>query len=69
MAPAKTPIDIRARIERALAQAMQEKALSERIAATDAEPRWMPATAYGEFMKSELARWGTVVQAAGLKPS
>ena len=69
MAPAKTPADVRARIERALSQAMQDKALSDRIAATDAEPRWMPATAYGEFMKSELARWGSVIQAAGLKPS
>ena len=68
MAPASTPPEIVAKLANALDKALQDPDLRAKIAATDAEVRWMPPAQYKVFLGEEIKRWGTTVKAAGLKP-
>jgi tripartite-type tricarboxylate transporter receptor subunit TctC len=67
VAPAGTPVEVIARLNGAFVKAMREPAVGERIRSLGAEP--VPGTpeAFGQFIRSENAKWAKVVAEAGVK--
>ena len=60
------PIMQRLRAE--LAAAQQDKSVIERIATSGAEPLVGGRAEYESLIRAETAKWGKVIQAAGIKP-
>ena len=67
-APAGTPPAILSAIEAAIAKALENPELRERLAVQGAEVSPETGTAYGQFVAEETARWKQVVKAAGIPP-
>ena len=67
MAPKGTAADIVATLESALAKAMQDKALLERMAQDGAVPRKFTAAEFADYMKKDYERWGRIVRAANIE--
>ena len=65
--PAKLPADVTQRLTKAFVDALNSTELRTRLATLLAEP--MPSTPaqFGEFVKSELAKYQTVVKASGAR--
>ena len=65
--PAKLPADVTQRLNKAFVDALNSTELRTRLATLLAEP--MPSTPaqFGEFVKSELAKYQTVVKASGAR--
>jgi tripartite-type tricarboxylate transporter receptor subunit TctC len=66
-APAGTPRDIVDKLAQALERALREPSVVELLRQQGAEPQFMGADAYARYVDSEIARWGSVVRAAGIK--
>ena len=66
LAPAKTPPEIVQRVQAAIARGIQSPALRQRLTAMGAEPYGSTPEAFATFLRSEIAKWGKVVKAAGL---
>jgi tripartite-type tricarboxylate transporter receptor subunit TctC len=62
-----TPPEVIAILNRVIAQAMNEPDTRQRIAAIGVEPMATSPEAFEAFFKTEVARWTTVAQNAGLK--
>jgi tripartite-type tricarboxylate transporter receptor subunit TctC len=67
-APAGTPPAILSAIEAAVAKALQNPELRERLAAQGADVSVQVGAAYGKLVADETARWKQVVEAAGIPP-
>jgi tripartite-type tricarboxylate transporter receptor subunit TctC len=67
-APAGTPPAILSAIEAAIAKALENPGLRERLAVQGAEVSPETGAAYGKFVADETARWKQVVKAAGIPP-
>ncbi len=67
LAPAKTPQAIVARLNRELINALADKDVKERFAATGVEPIGMAPEAFAAFIRNEYLKWGKVVRFAGVK--
>jgi tripartite-type tricarboxylate transporter receptor subunit TctC len=67
-APAGTPPTILSAIEAAIAKALENPELRERLAVQGAEVSPEIGAAYGKFVADETARWKQVVKAAGIPP-
>jgi tripartite-type tricarboxylate transporter receptor subunit TctC len=67
LVPAGTPRPIIDRLNAELVRAMHAPDLQERLAATGTEPRTSTPEEFADYIKQEMARWGDVVRAAGLK--
>jgi tripartite-type tricarboxylate transporter receptor subunit TctC len=67
LAPAGTPRAIVDRLHDELALALKQKEVVERLTAEGAEPTGTTPEAFGEFMRSESAKWGKVVKLSGMK--
>ena len=67
MAPAGTPPDIIARINREVNQALKSPDVLERFAAQGTEPLGGSPEQAAAYVKQELDRWGPVVKRAGIK--
>jgi tripartite-type tricarboxylate transporter receptor subunit TctC len=67
-APAGTPPAILSAIEAAIAKALKNPELRERLAVQGAEVSPEMGAAYGKFVADETARWKQVVKAAGIPP-
>lgn len=63
-----TPPAVVARLNAAVNAVLKQKDFVARLRATGAEPYGGTAEAYGAYLKSETARWKTVVQQAGVTP-
>ena len=65
---AGTPPDIVARLNAAFVKVMQEPAIAQKLRTLGAEPKPGTAEAFGQFIRSESAKWAKVVAEAGIKP-
>ena len=66
--PAGTPRPIVSKLQQTLATTLQQPELRERLAAEDVEPIASSPEELGRFMRSESAKWGKIVKAAGIEP-
>jgi len=67
LAPARTPADVIATVNAALAAAVHAPEVRERLAAVGAEPVGGTPEALAEAMRSETEKWRRVVAAGGIK--
>jgi tripartite-type tricarboxylate transporter receptor subunit TctC len=61
---AREPIDT---LAQALERTLREKSVVELLRQQGAEPQFMGPEAFARYVDSEIARWGRVVRAAGIK--
>lgn len=64
---AGTPTATVATLQAAITAALQSKEVSDRYVPMGLEPAPLEPVAFGDFIRSESARWGGVIQAAGIK--
>ena len=67
VAPAGTPPDVVAKLNKAFVDALNTPEAKTRFAALMAEPVASSPAEFGAFMKSELAKYEKVVKASGAK--
>ncbi len=68
LAPAGTPRPIIDRLNSELHKALASPDLKERLANAGVEPLTNTPEEFGEFLKSEIARFAKVIKVAGIKP-
>ena len=66
-APAKTPADLIARINKAVVDAFAVKDVKDRVAALSLEPIPSSPSGLAVLQKADFERWGPVVKASGFK--
>ncbi len=66
-APAKTPRAIIERLNGEMVRALKSPDLREKLLAAGAEPLGTTAEEYTAFVQNEIAKWGKVIRAAGIK--
>lgn len=67
-APAKTPKAIIERLERDSLKVVAQPEVVKRFNSQGAEPSPLGSEAFAAFVKSEIAKWGKIVAATGMKP-
>ena len=67
LAPAGTPSDIIARLNREFLVVLKNAELRQRLSAEAFEAIGTPPEELGTYMKSEIARWAKLVKATGTK--
>jgi tripartite-type tricarboxylate transporter receptor subunit TctC len=67
MAPAGTPKDVIARLHKGVVFALQDASVRERLLAGGADPVGNTPEEFSALVRSEVAKWAKVVQAAGIK--
>ncbi len=65
LAPAATPKEIVARINREIGKAVANPDTAERLAAEGANPSAGSPEQFGSFIRSEILRWGKVIKTTG----
>ena len=68
LAPAKTPGAVIGRLNQEMARILRSPDVKEKFAATGVETVGGTAREYAAYLKDELARYGRIVKAAGIKP-
>lgn len=66
-APARLPEDVLARLHKAVIDAMQAPEVRARFASLSLDIGTTTPQAFEAHLKSELAKWGKVVKAAGIQ--
>lgn len=66
-APAGTPREVVDKLAQALDRALRDKSVIELLRQQGAEPKFMDAAVFALYVDGEIARWGGVVRAAGIK--
>ncbi|MEQ1773884.1 MAG: tripartite tricarboxylate transporter substrate binding protein [Burkholderiales bacterium] len=67
VAPAATPRHIVIKLSSEIVAILKQPELRDRLAADGAEPLGTTPEAFGQHLKSEIAKWAKVVSAAGLR--
>ena len=67
-APAKTPQNVVAALEKIVVKTLSAPDLQQKFAAQGVEPRPVVGQEFDRFFNSEVARWAKVVKDAGIKP-
>ena len=67
MAPARTPPEIVARIDKAVQEIVVDPEVVERLRGISFQPRRMPPDDIRPFIKSEIEKWGRLSKAAGIE--
>ena len=67
LAPAGTPPAVVTKLHRGLETALKLPDVITRLAATGFEPVGSTPEAFGEFMRTDMARWARVIRDAGVK--
>jgi tripartite-type tricarboxylate transporter receptor subunit TctC len=67
LVPARTPAPIMARMQTAVAEALNQPSVRERLTADGAEVVASTPEQAKRFLETEIKRWGAVVKTAGLK--
>ena len=67
LAPAGLAADIRDRIAKDCAEAVQAPAVKERLVSLGAAPIGSTPAALNDFIRAEYEKWGPIIQAAGIK--
>ena len=65
--PSATPADIQKRVHAAAVNALKSKAVAEQFAKVGGIPSPTTPQEYAQFVASEQAKWGKIVQAIGFK--
>ncbi len=65
--PAGTPPAIVERLSATIVRIVNEPAMRKYLSEQGAEPRTMAPAEYGDYLKSEVAKWAKVVKASGAK--
>ena len=68
LAPAKTPREIIMQLNQAVDKIGQTSEMRDRLVAQGAEPLTTTPEQVAAFVKSEIAKWGKVIAAAGVRP-
>jgi tripartite-type tricarboxylate transporter receptor subunit TctC len=68
IAPAETPKAVILKLEAAVGTVLGLTQVKDRVAAAGFEPAESNAEAFGGLIRSELQKWGRVVNEAGIKP-
>jgi len=66
-APAATPKDVVAKLNRDAVAALKDPVVNERLASEGAEPVGDTPDEFGAFVKSEIELWGKVIRESGAK--
>jgi tripartite-type tricarboxylate transporter receptor subunit TctC len=66
-APAGTPRAVVEKLSQALERALHDKSVIDMLRKQGAEAQFMDSAAFSRYVDSEIARWGAVVRAAGIK--
>jgi tripartite-type tricarboxylate transporter receptor subunit TctC len=66
-APAGTPREIVDKVAQALERTLRNKSVVDLLRQQGAEPQFMGTDAFARYVESEIARWASVVRAAGIK--
>ena len=69
LAPAGTPPDIVAKLNAEVVSILKQPETHERLSKEGADPVGNTPAEFGKFIRSEIAKWGKVIKAAGIKPS
>ena len=67
LAPAATPKEIVARLNSEIVKAVANSDTAERLAGEGANPSAGTSEQFGNFIRSEMARWGKVIKATGAR--
>jgi tripartite-type tricarboxylate transporter receptor subunit TctC len=67
LAPAKTPRAAIDRLNAEVVRIVQSAEMKERFASLGAEPFGLSVDAFGAFLATDLAKWGKLVKATGLR--
>jgi tripartite-type tricarboxylate transporter receptor subunit TctC len=67
IAPAGTPPDIIATLNKAFVETLKEPEVIERIRSVGAEPAPMTPAQFSDFIRNETAKWAGVIKKAGIK--
>jgi tripartite-type tricarboxylate transporter receptor subunit TctC len=67
-APAGTPLEIVARVERETLAALAQPALQKKLAAIGFEVDPMDAKRFGTYVREQIEYWGKLVRAANIQP-
>ena len=68
LAPAKTPPEIITRLNGELQKMLQRRDVLDRLNNEGVEPLGGTPQQYADHIKNEMARWATVIKAAGIQP-
>jgi tripartite-type tricarboxylate transporter receptor subunit TctC len=68
MVPAGTPQDVIARLHAESVKALSQPDVKERFGTTDLEPIGSTPEQFGAYVRSEIAKWGKIVKATGMRP-
>ena len=66
-APARTPPDIVARLNREIAAVLAEPAVRDRLRQEGLETVGGSPAAFGDYTRAEIGKWGEIVRAAGIR--
>jgi tripartite-type tricarboxylate transporter receptor subunit TctC len=66
-APAKTPPAILQRLHKETIRALNDPDVRKRLEGLGAEIDGSTPEQYGRFIRNEIAKWGKVIKAAGIK--
>jgi tripartite-type tricarboxylate transporter receptor subunit TctC len=68
VAPKKTPRAVIDRLHREIVQVVSDPVTAKRLAGQGLEPIGDTPAEFAQYLKSEAAKWGKVIKAAGIKP-
>jgi len=66
--PKGTPAEVVQKVNAAVADVLNDPAIRKRLIDEGSEIRVMTSAEFGQFIRSENARWVKVVKEAGIKP-
>ncbi|TCT08937.1 tripartite tricarboxylate transporter substrate binding protein [Paralcaligenes ureilyticus] len=66
LAPRNTPPDIIQKINASVGKALKNPEMTKKLEQLGATPQAMTPQAFGDFIKSQVDKWGTVIRAAGV---
>ncbi len=67
LAPAGTPREIVARLQQEIARILNLPDIRERLLGLGAEPVGSTPEQFGEYIRTEIAKWANVVKASGMQ--
>ena len=67
-APARTPVEVVAKLNRAVVEAVRTDEFSKRLTPLGVQPTGTSAEEFSRIQKSDSELWGPVVKASGFKP-
>ena len=65
--PAGTPADIVGRLQKAVAESLQEEDVKKRFSDVGAQPIGSTPAQFADYLKKEDAKWGEVVRKGNIK--